>query len=124
MIGQFLIGLCSGVISGMGIGGGTILIPALVLLCGLEQKTAQAVNLIYFVPTALVALYFHKKNDAICTGVVKPLVLWGLLGAIGGALVAVNLEQELLRKFFGVFLLLMGIYEFFKKEAKHENSTV
>ena len=48
-----LIGLISGIISGMGIGGGTILIPALTIILSMEQNTAQAINLIYFIPTAV-----------------------------------------------------------------------
>ena len=60
-----LIGLISGIISGMGIGGGTILIPALTIILNMEQKTAQAINLIYFIPTAVTAVITHLKANNI-----------------------------------------------------------
>ena len=113
---KVLVGFFSGIISGMGIGGGTILIPALVFIEGIGQQQAQSVNLLYFVPTALIALFFHKKNDSIEVSVVKPIVLFGLIGAAAGAFLAVNIEADLLKKLFGAFLLVMGITEVFKKE--------
>ena len=57
-----LIGLLSGIISGMGIGGGTLLIPALTVFMKHSQIDAQMINLIYFIPTALFAVIFHLKN--------------------------------------------------------------
>jgi len=113
-----LIGLVSGIISGMGIGGGTLLIPALTLLYGLNQQQAQNVNLVYFIPTATIALISHSKSGNIEKGPVKKLVLFGLLGAVIGSIIALNLNPELLRRFFGGFLLLMGIYEFRRKNDK------
>lgn len=117
-----LIGFFSGIISGMGIGGGTLLIPALVFLEGIGQQQAQSINLIYFVPTALIALFFHQKNHQIETAVLKPIILAGLLGAAAGALLAINLEAGLLKKIFGGFLFLMGLTEFFKKEKKKDKT--
>ena len=58
-------GFLSGIIGGMGIGGGTILIPIMTIFLGFDQKTAQAVNLIYFIPTAITALTIHIKNKQI-----------------------------------------------------------
>jgi len=111
-----LIGLAAGIISGMGIGGGTLLIPALTFIYGLPQQQAQNVNLIYFIPTATIALISHFKSGNIEKGPVKKLILFGLLGAVIGSTIAINLNPELLRRLFGGFLLLMGVYEFFKKE--------
>jgi len=113
-----LIGLAAGIISGLGIGGGTLLIPALTLFYGLEQHQAQSVNLIYFIPTAIVALRAHYKNGNIEKKPVKKLILFGIAGAVIGSLIAVNMKPDLLKKFFGGFLLLMGIYEFSRKEKK------
>ena len=62
MWGVAAIGFFSGIISGMGIGGGTILIPALLFLTEVNQQQAQGVNLIYFIPTAVMALITHRKN--------------------------------------------------------------
>ncbi len=114
-----LIGFAAGIISGMGIGGGAILIPALVLFMKPEQHVAQSTNLLFFIPTAIVALAIHikHKNVDFKTGI--PIMLFGLAGAILGSKIALSIDGLLLRKSFGIFLLAMGIYEFFgKKKAK------
>ncbi len=115
MIMLGIIGLLSGIISGMGIGGGTILIPAIVMLTDLGQQSIQGINLIYFIPTAIIALITHLKNGTVEKTVVKPIVLYGLVGAVAGSLIAVSLDSEMLRKIFAVFLVLMGISEIRKK---------
>lgn len=122
MIWLIIAGLCAGVISGMGIGGGTILIPALTLLLGLPQKTAQAINLLYFIPTASVALWQHQKSKRIEKKLLIGLILGGLLGALGGAILANWISGEYLGKGFGVFLAIIGIMEVFKKPIKKGQS--
>ena len=72
-----LAGLFSGVIGGMGMGGGTILIPALTLFGNVSQHTAQAVNLVSFIPMAVVALAFHIKNKLVDTEGLAYIVLPG-----------------------------------------------
>lgn len=116
-----LIGLAAGIISGMGIGGGAILIPALVLFVKPEQHVAQSVNLLFFIPTAIVALAIHirHKNVDFKTGI--PILIFGLGGAILGSKMALAINGEILRKIFGVFLLSMGIYEIFGKKQIHKN---
>lgn len=118
MWGVMAIGFFAGIISGMGIGGGTILIPALLFLTELNQQQAQGVNLIYFIPTALIALMTHRKNGTLDLRTAKPLALFGLIGAAAGAFLAVALASELLQKLFGAFLLLMGLSEVCKKSPK------
>jgi uncharacterized membrane protein YfcA len=111
-----LIGLLSGIIGGMGIGGGTILIPALIMFTTLSQQQAQSVNLLSFVPVAIVALITHFRNKSIEIKLCLPLIAMGIVGALAGSYLAVNLPSNLLRKLFGVFLFFMGIYEFFWKD--------
>ncbi len=111
---NIIIGFCSGIISGMGIGGGAILIPALILLQNIEQQTAQGINLLYFLPTAIVSLIVHIKNKNVLLKTALILGISGVLGAIGGSLLAVKLSGGLLRKLFGGFLLLIGVYEVYK----------
>lgn len=111
-----LVGFCSGIISGMGIGGGTILIPALLFFTDITQQQAQGVNLIYFVPTAITALITHQKKGNLDWKTARPLALMGLAGAAAGAFLAVSLESEILRRIFGGFLFLMGLSEIFKKK--------
>lgn len=112
------IGLLSGIISGMGIGGGTLLIPALTIFMHMEQKAAQNINLLYFIPTGLIALWIHAKSKRIQWKALIALVLSGMIGAVGGVFLASYINGNFLRKLFGFFLLVMGIIEFFKKGSK------
>jgi len=113
-----LIGLASGIVSGMGIGGGAILIPALTIFLGMEQQAAQKINLLYFLPTAAIALCIHtKKGNVERTGLLR-LTLYGLMGAVAGALIAVKIDGDYLRKGFAAFLLGMAAYEITKGYRK------
>lgn len=111
-----IIGFFSGIISGMGIGGGTILIPALILFTSLTQQQAQSVNLFTYIPIALIAVITHIKNKNIEKKVWIPLTLTGIIGAYFGAKLAVKLPSNLLKRIFGIFLFIMAIYQFFYKD--------
>lgn len=106
-----IIGFLGGIIGGMGMGGGTILIPMLILFCNIDPKIAQSVNLLSSIPMSLVALLIHAKNKNVVFNLVIPIALFGIVGSIVGSLVANYISSDLLRKVFGVFLLLIGIYE-------------
>ncbi len=114
MIAGALAGFLSGIISGMGIGGGAILIPVLTLWMGMGQRQAQFVNLVYFIPTAIAALYKHHKNKNIEKGMIRPLVITGTIGCACGAFFASRAGDGILRMLFGFFLGAMGIYEIIK----------
>ena len=121
-----LTGLASGVVSGMGIGGGAILIPALTIFLGMEQQAAQKINLLFFLPTAAIALRTHTKNGNIEKKGLLRLTLYGLAGAAAGAFIAVQIDGAYLRKGFAIFLLGMAAYEIVKgykkwtsKDLKH-----
>ena len=111
-------GFISGIISGMGIGGGTILIPALLIFFSLSQKQSQAVNLIYFIPTAIIAIFKHKKNNQIEKTILKPIIITGLIGSAIGSLIALNTENNVLKIMFGFFLGFMGIREILISRGK------
>ena len=117
MIEIIIAGFLAGIISGMGIGGGTLLIPALLFFTNLTQQQAQGVNLLFFLPTAIIALYTHIKNKNVEKETAKPLIWTGLLGALCGSLLAVFLEPQLLRKIFAGFLFVMGLSEVFHKKT-------
>lgn len=111
-----LIGFFAGIIGGMGIGGGTILIPSLVFFVGAQQHTAQSVNLISFIPTAIVAILIHLKHKSIEKKLVLKLIMLGVIGALTGSFIAVSLDAALLKKVFAGFLFIMGLYEIFSKK--------
>jgi len=104
-------GLVSGIIAGMGMGGGTLLIPILTLFLDVEQKIAQSINLVIFIPTAIVALIIHFKNKLVDLKVGLLIIATGVISSILAALLATNLSNEDLRIYFGVFLLLVGIFQ-------------
>ncbi len=110
MIGT-IIGFLSGIISGMGIGGGAILIPALSMFQGTEQKLAQGINLVYFIPTALIALAVHIKHKRVELKTALVIGLCGVAGAVAGSFFAMQLSSDILRRIFGGFLLLIGVRE-------------
>lgn len=118
MIQAIISGFLSGIISGMGIGGGTILIPALAIFLHIEQHSAQGVNLLYFIPTAIVSLWVHIKNKNVNFKLAWPIIIFGVFGAVGGSLLAVILHGKLLRRLFGIFLFAMGLFEILKKDKK------
>ena len=110
---EIFIGSISGVFSGIGMGGGTILIFLLNTFVGLEQHIAQATNLIYFVPTAISAIIVNYRDKNIDTKLAWIISICGIIGAVIGAIISVNLDVEKLRKFFGMFLLIIAIHEIY-----------
>lgn len=111
---NIIIGFFSGIISGMGIGGGAILIPALIIFEGIGQQLAQGINLTYFIPTAIFSLIVHIKNKNVEFKTAAIIGSSGVAGAVFGAWLATTLNGDLLRRFFGIFLLLVGLYEIYK----------
>lgn len=110
-----LAGAVTGVLSGFGVGGGTLLLIYLTAVAGMEQTLAQGINLLYFLPAAATALPSHIKNGYIEKKTAIPAIGAGLLCSAAAAWVATALDVELLRKCFGVFLLYIGITELFRK---------
>ncbi len=111
---SLIAGILSGIISGIGIGGGTILIPVLIFLIKLGQHEAQAINLLYFIPTAIIALFVHIKNKDIDLKISIPIALFGIIGAIIGAKLAISISGNFLKRTFAIFLFGMGLYEVFR----------
>lgn len=105
----FVAGLISGIVGGMGMGGGTLLIPILTIFLKFKQKNAQAINLLVFIPMSLVALIIHIKNKLVDFKVGIPIVISGVVFSILGSYLASILSNNILQKIFAVFLLLVGI---------------
>ena len=93
----------------MGMGGGTILIPALTIIFGVEQHVAQATNLIAFLPMALFTLNVHKKNGLLRTEGLSFIVIPALLTSVATGFVAALLPSAILKKLFGAFLVVLSI---------------
>ena len=108
-------GAATGVLSGFGIGGGTLLLIYMTAFAGVEQTLAQGINLLYFLPTAATALPSHLKNGYVDKRAALPAILAGLVGTGIAAWIATALDVELLHRCFGVFLLYIGVSELFRK---------
>ena len=108
-----LVGFAAGIIGGMGMGGGTILIPALTILLGVNQHIAQATNVIAFLPIAAIVLPRHKKNGLLRTDDVWEIVLPALITTVLGGLVMAALPVEVLKKLFGLFLIALAVKQVF-----------
>ncbi len=106
-----LAGVLSGVVAGMGMGGGTLLIPVLVIFFNTMQKQAQGLNLLAFIPCAIVSLIIHIKNKLVDFKVGVPILITGLIASIFASLIAVNINSQILKILFGIFLLLVGLFQ-------------
>lgn len=106
-----VIGFFSGILSGMGVGGGMLLIPALRFFLGISQKNAQSVNLFCFIPAALCALAVHIKKKNIDFKSAFSMIVTGLPFSLIGAFLCVNLSSKLLSGLFAGFILIFGLRE-------------
>ena len=110
-----LAGFCTGILSAWGVGGGTLLLLVMTLFLGVDQRTAQGINLLYFLPTAGVGLLFHRKAGMLDKQALRQAIPWGVATAALGAWCATAMDTELLRRPFGVYLLVMGVITLIKK---------
>ena len=120
-------GILAGILGGMGMGGGTVLIPILTIFLGVSQHTSQAVNLVSFVPMAIVALIVHAKNKLIKTRGILLIIIPAVLISLGSSLLSASINADLLKRLFGAFLVGLSLVEFFapkiiKKLKDNKNS--
>jgi uncharacterized membrane protein YfcA len=107
-----LAGAIGGVLGGMGLGGGTLLIPILTVFFNFSQHFSQATNLVAFIPMAIVAVIVHLKNRLIEKRGILYIIIPATLVGIVASLISVRLDGDLLKKCFGGFLTLLSIYCF------------
>ena len=119
-----LTGVISGIISGMGMGGGTILITILVCFLSVDQKVAQAVNLVFFIPTSIIAILVNLKNKNIYLKSAIIISIFGILGAIIGANISINMDVKILKKAFGIFLAIIAIHEIYTIVKLYKNEKI
>ena len=110
-----LAGTATGILSGFGVGGGTLLLLYMTAFAGVPQTTAQGINLLYFLPAAATALPAHLKNGYVEKAAALPAIVAGLAGTALAAWIATALDVEVLHRCFGGFLLVIGIIELVRK---------
>ncbi len=111
-------GLAGGVLAGMGMGGGTLTLPILVLALGVPQLTAQYANLLAFLPSGAGALFVHAKNGLLRTDGILKMLVPALLSSALTAYLAVGMDGTLLKKLFGGFLTAVALASLFAKSLK------
>ena len=117
---EILIGIISGFVSGMGMGGGTILILCLSMFLGIEQHIAQATNLVFFIPTSIVAIIINIKQRYVDFKLAIPIAIAGVVGAIIGAICSSKTDVKMLKKYFGIFLGLIAFWEIYSLIKKYK----
>lgn len=115
---SILVGTVLGFLSGLGVGGGSLLILWLTAVLGLEQRMAQGVNLLFFLPAAAMSCLIRRGQGTIRGRVALPAALGGMTAAALCALLAARLDEHLLRKLFGGLLVITGLWELLGKHRQ------
>lgn len=121
-ISALLAGLFSGMLGSMGLGGGAVLIIYLSLFTDTPQLKAQGINLLFFIPIALIAVIIYAFKKQIKWKTTIKLSLYGMLGSILGLSCANVLGGDITSKIFGVMLIIIGINEIFIKKQKDDKN--
>lgn len=103
-------GFLGGLFGGMGMGGGTVLIPLLTIVCGIEQRAAQGLNLLSFLPMAALVLSVHAKNGMLKARGIIWVIVPAVAFSVAGSLFAVLLPAVVLKKAFGMFLVVLAVW--------------
>ncbi len=116
-----LAGIISGVFGGLGMGGGTLLIPILTIFLNFDQKLSQGINLLSFLVMALFSMFIHYKNGFIVTKHIAYIIISGMIFSVVGAFCMTILPSKVLKIVFGVFLCVLAIIEIVKVFKKDKN---
>jgi uncharacterized membrane protein YfcA len=108
-----ILGFIGGILGGMGMGGGTLLIPLLTIFLSFSQHLAQAVNLVSFIPMAIIALILHVKNKLVRTSGILYIIIPSLLASILSRLLSNSLDGDFLKHSFAIFLITLSVIQFF-----------
>lgn len=110
---EIIIGCISGIVAALGMGGGTILILLLGIFSNMEQHLIQGTNLIFFIPTSITAIYMNIKSKNINYKKSILIIGAGIIGAIIGSNLSFKFDSKLIKKYFGIFLLCIAIFEIY-----------
>ena len=118
---EAIMGFATGIWASMGLGGGFILVVWLTLFENVGQKSAQGINVLFFLPIAFIALIMHLKNHLVNKTLVKKMLLGGIIGAVIGTLGSNVIANDLLRKLFALFLIAFGLRDLFSPNKAADN---
>ena len=106
-----VVSVLGGIIGGMGMGGGTLLIPLLTVFCGVEQHSAQGLNLVAFLPMSIIVLIIHVKNGLVDFCSVPIATIPALTTSIFASMLALSQSGQTLGRAYGIFLIVLGLYQ-------------
>lgn len=113
-----IVGSLLGFLTGMGVGGGSLLILWLTLVLGFDQDTARGINLLFFLPASLICCFFRLRQGKLKLRECLPAIVSGCIAAVLGSLAAASMNTELLRRPFGILLLITGLRELLYRPRK------
>jgi uncharacterized membrane protein YfcA len=116
MFWSFFAAFITGILASLGVGGGMLLIIYLTVFAGFDQLSAQGINLLYFIPIALLAVIIHTRNKLINWRPLIPAIAAGVVGAVLGSIIAGFIDKEILRTAFAIFVLVIGVKEILYKK--------
>ena len=114
----FPVAILLGFLAGLGVGGGSLLVLWLTMVVGMEYTDARTINLLFFLPCALIATFFNRKQGRVKLKEILPAVISGSIVAALAATISTRLDTELFKKFFGGLLLFTGLRELFYRPRK------
>lgn len=112
------VGAVLGFLAGLGVGGGSLLMLWLTVVLGTQYTTARTINLLFFIPTALISCFFRRKQNTLDFRKILPAMICGTVSAAVFSLLSSHLELEMLKKLFGILLLITGLRELFYRPRK------
>lgn len=116
---ELISGIIAGTFTGTGMGGGTILILLLSTVSNLSQHSSQAINLIFFIVTTISAIIINTKGKLIDFKLGFQIIFYGIVGALIGSKISITIDSGVLRKYFGIFLAIIAIYEIYSLGKKY-----
>ena len=114
IVWYIIFGILAGIFGGMGMGGGTVLVPMFTIFLNYSQIESQGINLICFFFLALSSLILHLKNKMIEKRFLLLIILFSLPFSALGAFASNHINNQILKVFFGIFLMILAIFEFIK----------
>lgn len=107
-----------GFLAGLGVGGGSLLMLWLTAVVNMDYSVARTVNLLFFLPSALIATLFHKKQGSVDIRKVLPAIICACIAAAIFSYMGKHIDTSLLKKLFGGILILTGLRELFYRDRK------
>ena len=117
-----VVSFLTGFVASLGLGGGMVLIIYLTIFSGMAQLEAQGINLIFFIPIALISIILHTKSKLIIWKKILPSIITGAILALLFSIIASMLGSEILSKIFSIFIIIIGIKELIKKSDKQNTA--